>query len=190
MPVISKVTTKIDIINLKNNNDDVNKGLKKSLNGRKSAVEREISLSLNNKKATFLGFYPNENGFPLATFKLAGVENYLQLYASSFQSYSVFTEAPKDNATEAEKEALIASVKKSSKQGVQDREALREKILKDTSLSISEKSDKCLLLDELALADTLEEGKTYTIHCELFELAVGKWEGKLYARKRVDFWFK
>lgn len=190
MAIVEKIKTKIDLTNLKNNSEEINKGLKKSLNGRKSAVEREISLSLNGKKATFLGFYPNENGFPLATFKLAGNENYLQLYASSFQPYSVFTEAPKENATEAEKESLISPTKKPSKQGVKSREEIREEILKDNSLSISEKSDKCLLLDELALAETLEEGKQYTIHAELEELSEGKWEGKRYPRKRVDFYFK
>ena len=190
MALTAKITTKVNLADLSKNSEEINKSLKNSLRKRSVKVEREISLSLNNKKATYLGFYPNDNGFPVATFKLAGKENYLQLYASSFQSYSVFTEAPKENSTEAEKEALIASEKKTSKQGVKSREELREQILSDNSLSLSEKNEKCLLADELALSETLEEGKTYTIHCELFELSVGKWEGKLYARKRVDFWFK
>lgn len=189
MAVTSTITTKVDLTNLKNNSEKVNKGLKKSLKGRKASTDREISLSLNGRKAVFKGFYPNENGFPLATFELEG-GNYLQLYSSSFQPYRVFTEAPKKDSTESEKEALIASEKKTSKQGVKDREELRKQILSDNSLSISEKSDKCLLLDELALASTLEEGKTYIIHAELEELSVGMWEGKLYARKRVDFYFK
>lgn len=190
MAVVEKIKTKIDLTNLKNNSEEINKGLKNSLRKRAIRVEREVSLSLNNKKATYLGFCPNDNGFPVATFKLSGKENYLQLYASSFQPYSVFTEAPKENATEAEKEALISPTKKPSKQGVKSREEMREQILSDNSLSISEKSDKCLLLDELALAETLKEGKQYIIHTELEELSVGKWEGKLYPRKRVDFYFK
>lgn len=189
MPVVEKITKKVDLINLNNNDEDTNKGLKKSLKGRKSSNERKISLSLNGQKAVFKGFFPNENGFPLCTFQLND-GNYLQLYASSFQSYSVFTEAPKENASEAEKEALISPSKKFSKQNVRDREEIRSEILSDSSLSLSEKSDKCLLLDELALMETLEEGKTYTIHAELEELSVGKWEGKRYARKRVDFWFE
>lgn len=190
MALTAKITTKVNLADLSKNSEEINKSLKNSLRKRIVRTEREISLSLNGKKAVFMGFYPNENGFPVATFKLAGKENYLQLYASSFQPYKIFTEAPKKDASEAEKEALIASEKKTSKQGVEAREKLIEQILSDNSLSLSEKNEKILLADELALAATLQEGKQYTIHAELFELSVGMWEGKLYARKRVDFYFK
>lgn len=179
-------TKKIDIINLEKNGDEIVNSVRTALRRRAYQIDREQHLALNGSKVTFLGFFPKDDGFPMATFELQNGE-WLMLLASTFQPFSVFKSTPKEGATQKELEKLIAPNKKV--QFVRPKEEIISEIMQG-DLTMAEKRDKSLLATELAVLEKLEVSKEYTLKTELFTLAVGEWEGKKYAKKRVLYSFE
>lgn len=178
-------TKKIDIVNLEKNGEETLQSVRTALRKRGYQIDRDQHLALNGSKVTFLGFFPKEDGFPMASFELPSGE-WLMLLASTFQPFSVFKSTPKEGATQKELEKLIAPTKK--EQFVRPKDDIIAEIMQGDG-SMAEKRDKSLLATELAVLEKLEIGKEYTLKTELFTLAVGEWEGKKYAKKRVLYSF-
>jgi hypothetical protein len=174
--------SEIDIANPSNIDDKTRESLKK----RGYQIDREQHLALNGQSVKFIGFYPNENNFPMATFELSKGE-WLMLLASTFQPFSVFKSTPKEGATQNELIKLISAEKKS--QGFPAKETIIAEIMEGKG-TLVEKRERALLAPEIAVLKVLEINKTYKIKTELFTLAVGEWEGKKYAKKRVLFSFE
>lgn len=174
--------SEIDIANPSKIGEQIRESLKK----RGYQIDREQHLALNGQSVKFIGFYPNENHFPMATFELENGE-WLMLLASTFQPFQQFKSQPKENATQSEMEKLISKDKKS--QGFRSKDEIITEIMNGEG-TLVEKREKSLLAPELSVLEVLEINKTYKLKTELFTLAVGEWEGKKYAKKRVLFSFE
>jgi hypothetical protein len=179
-------TKKIDIINLEKNGEETLNSVRTALRRRAYQIDREQHLALNGSTVTFLGFFQKEDGFPMATFELQNGE-WLMLLASTFQPFKVFKSTPKEGATQKELEKLISTDKKT--QGFRSKDEIIAEIMNGEG-TLAEKREKSLLAPELSVLEVLEVNKTYKIKTELFTLAVGEWEKKKYAKKRVLFSFE
>lgn len=163
---------KVDVTNVSNPNT-IELLSSDAMRRRKIREERATSLSLNDKKCKYEGFLLNSKGFPMATFEVIGEDICLQLYANEFQPFNIIDKDGNE----------LGEVK--APQNVRTREEINEEIDSDSTLTLSEKIAKKQLSDEIALAETLVEGETYTIGVTLCENAKGIWEGKPYQKKRL-----
>lgn len=169
-------SSKFNVTNPQSNSKELLKIYKESNSFRRKRIqrERELNLSLNESTAEYLGFFLNDFGSPVATFKLAD-GSHLQLYASEFQQFDCFVS---DESNE------IIPKGKQSPLGVKPREEVIKEILASNK-SLVEKQDLVNLADELALSEKLTIGTSYKIEVTLFPNAVGEWEGKKYHKKRL-----
>lgn len=140
---------------------------------RKIREERATSLNLNGKQCKFEGFLLNAKGFPMATFNIIDEDICLQLYSNEFQPFNIIDKEGNE----------LGEIK--APQNVRTRDEVCNEIDSDENLTLSEKISKKQLADEIALAETLEEGSAYTIGVTLCENAKGIWEGKPYQKKRL-----
>lgn len=163
---------KIDVTNVRNANT-IALLSSDAMRRRRIREERATSLSLNDKKCKYVGFLPNSKGFPMATFEVIGEDICLQLYANEFQPFAIIDKEGNE----------LGEVK--APQNVKTRDEVCNEIDADSTLTLSEKISMKQLADEIALAETLEEGETYTIGVSLCENAKGVWEGKIYPKKRL-----
>ena len=178
MSVVTVVNenSKFSVNNIQSNSKELLKKFKESASFRRKRIqrEREVNLSLNEQTAEYLGFFLNEFGSPVATFKLAD-GSHLQLYASEFQPFDCYLN---DSSEE------ILPKGKQSPLNVKTREDIIKEILASNK-SLVEKQDLVNLADELALSEKLTIGTSYKIEVTLFPNAVGEWEGKKYHKKRL-----
>lgn len=144
---------------------------------RRIREERATSLNLNDKIFHYDGFKLNAKGFPMATFSLVDGDIALQLYANDFQPFAIVDKEGNE----------IGEIK--SPQNVRTRAEICADIDADESLTLSEKIAKKQLSDEIALDETLEEGKLYKAVVTLCENAKGVWEGKIYPKKKLLWQF-
>lgn len=163
---------KVDVNNISNPNtmELLNSD---AMRRRRIREERATSLNLNGKNCKYEGFLLNAKGFPMATFSVIDEDICLQLYANEFQPFTIIDKEGNE----------LGEVQ--APQNVRTREEICEEIDEDTNLTLSEKIAKKQLADEIALAETLAEGETYTIGVTLCENAKGIWEGKFYQKKRL-----